>query len=69
MEVLKADVSEMESQLKYLQEQLAEVETQRAEHEKAISEAKRIMDIKSNITKSEISRLKGNTLMQIGTAS
>jgi TolA-binding protein len=56
---MEAEVREAESQLKYLQEQLADLDQQRQEHEKAIKEAKRIVDVKKHSTKSEILTLKG----------
>lgn len=72
LNAMKADVSEAEAQLKYLEEQLTDLETQKAEHERAINEAKRIMDIKMNTNKTEISRLKGNPFLRrctIGSSS
>jgi hypothetical protein len=59
---LQEEVTEAESQVKYLEEQLEELKAQKEEQEKAVNEAKRIMDVKKHSTKTEILVLKGGAL-------
>jgi kinetochore protein Spc7/SPC105 len=59
VEALQAEVLEVEAQLKYLREQLLDLDSQKQEHEKAISEVKRVIDVKKHSTRVEIFALKG----------
>jgi kinetochore protein Spc7/SPC105 len=59
VEALKAELLDGESQLKYLQEKLEDLNLQKLEATTAINEARRIMDIEKNSTTAEIFKLKG----------
>jgi Knl1 RWD C-terminal domain len=65
VDALQAEVLEAESELKYLQEQLADFDLQKQEHEAAIQESKRVMDVRKHSTKSEIFALKGKIISLI----
>ena len=62
MNALQDEVNEAQAQLQYLQEQLADMELQKQEHEKAIGEGKRVMDVKKHSTKAEILALKSTII-------
>jgi kinetochore protein Spc7/SPC105 len=59
VEALKAELLDGESQLKYLQEKLEDLNLQKLEATTAINEGRRIMDIEKNSTTAEIFKLKG----------
>jgi kinetochore protein Spc7/SPC105 len=59
VEALRAEVAERNSQLKWLQERIAETESQKQEASTAISDANRLVHIHKNSTRSEVFRLKG----------
>jgi hypothetical protein len=61
VEALRAELSDGEAQLKWLQEKLEDLDLQKREAMAAIDEASRIMDIEKNSTTAEIFRLKGNS--------
>ena len=66
MEALRAELSDGEAQLKWLQEKLEDLDLQKREATTAIGEACRIMDIEKNSTTAEIFRLKGNSFSLFG---
>jgi kinetochore protein Spc7/SPC105 len=63
VEALKAELSEGESQLKYMQDKLEDLTLQKREATMVIDEARRIMDIEKNSTTTEIFKLKGESLV------
>ena len=64
MDALRSEVLEAQSQLKYLEEQLGDLDVQKEENQKEINEAQRILDVKKHTTKTEIFKLKG-TIIQV----
>lgn len=59
VEALKAELTEGNDQLKWLQERLEEIETQKQEAKNTIATAERILRMKQTSTRTEVFRLKG----------
>lgn len=58
VETLRAEVSERNGQLQWLQERLDEIESEKKEINAAIAKANRVLHIRESSTRSEVLRLK-----------
>lgn len=69
VEALQAEVAEGQAQLLWLQERLEEVDAQKREASTAITDARRILHIQKNSTRTEVIKLAGLVPSPLSVAS